>query len=260
MTRKVASDGRKDDDPEGMRKVRPARAVDIPKPFGLGTYLVSVREYGSFIREAHRQVEAGCHIQFEGVWIRDERKDWQHPGFVQSETDPVVCVSWEDAQDYIVWLNTKARTFSLDNVPDPYRLPTWEEIEYATRAGTTTVYYWGDAAWHDRANYGRSQCLPCGPVREGADRWLFTSPVGSFPSNPWGLYDMAGNVWQWVDSCRVDPKAIPPRLCRVEVLHGGSWLTNPEYLETGASGTAAPKHRNNTIGFRIARTLKAPRP
>jgi formylglycine-generating enzyme required for sulfatase activity len=256
MTRKVAGDGRKDDDPEGMRKTRPEREVDIPVPFGLGIYPLSLHEYRIFSRETRRHVERGCHIQYQGVWVIDETKNWQNPGFAQTEADPVVCVSWNDALDYIRWLNGTAHTSSYDDAPNPYRLPTWEEIEYATRAGTTTLYYWGDTPRRDQANYGKTKCLPCGPMQKGADRWSYTSPVGSFPPNSWGLYDMAGNVWQWVDSCRSDPNAMPPRKCRVQVLHGGSWLTNPEYLQPGDAGSAAPQHRNNAIGFRVARTLR----
>jgi formylglycine-generating enzyme required for sulfatase activity len=132
-----------------------------------------------------------------------------------------------------------------------YRLPTWEELEYATRAGTTTLYYWGDEPRRDRANYGTDRCLPCAPRTEGEDRWLYTSPVGSFPPNPWGLFDMAGNVWQWAYRC-------PLGRCRIEGLHGGSWLTNPEYLQTGEYSTANMEHRNYHIGFRVARNLNEP--
>ena len=260
MTRKVASDGRKDDDPEGMRKTRPERQVDIPVPFALGTNPVTRREYGSFVRETHRVSDGGCHIQYHGVWILDPTKGWQHPGFSQTEQDPVVCVSWNDAQDYVRWLNEKAHVSSYDTAPDPYRFPTGEEIEYATRADTTTPYYWGDTPRRDAANYGKENCLPCGPTKEGSDHWLFTSPVGSFPANPWGLYDMAGNVWQWAQSCRSDPKASPPKECHYQILHGGSWLTNSEYLQSGERSSTTVEHRNNEIGFRVARTLSTSQP
>ena len=260
MTRKAAVDGRKDDDPEGMRKSHPERAVDIPVSFGLGTYPVTRREYGIFVRETRRVVQRGCHTQYHGVWVPDATKDWRLPGFAQTEEDPVVCVSWNDALDYVRWLNEKARAARYDNAPEPYRLPTWEEIEYATRAGTATLYYWGDTPRRDLANYGQANCLPCGPMREGADRWLYTSPVGSFPANPWGLYDIAGNVWEWAEYCRADPKTSPPRECHYQIVHGGSWLTNPGYLQTGERGYANVQHRNSQIGFRIARTLSASTP
>lgn len=260
MTRKPANDGRKDDDPAGIRKTFPERAVDIPAAFGLGTYPVTRREYGIFVTETHRPIEGGCHVQYHGVWVPDTTKDWRHPGFAQTEEDPVVCVSWFDALDYVRWLNERLRATRYDDSPKPYRLPTWEEIEYTTRAGTTTLYYWGDTPRRNQANYGQATCLPCGPMREGADRWLYTSPVGSFPANPWGLYDMAGNVWQWVEYCRADPNVVPPRVCRWEILHGGSWLTNPEYLQSGERGSASLQHKNNEIGFRVARTLSASHP
>lgn len=260
MTRKGAGDGRKDDDPEGIRKTRPERAVDIPVPFGLGTYPVTRHEYGVFVRETRRPLGGGCHTQYRGVWVPDPTKDWQYPGFNQTEEDPVVCVSWYDALDYIRWLNEKVRAARYDDAPNPYRLPTWEEMEYATRAGTATIYYWGDIPRRDQANYGQTKCFPCGPMREGADRWLYTSPVGSFPANPWGLYDMAGNVWEWAEYCRADPHVVPPRVCRVQILHGGSWLTNPEYLQIGERSSAAMQHKNNGIGFRVARTLSASHP
>ncbi len=256
MARKAASDGRKDDDPEGILKIHPEREVDIPLQFGLGTYPVTRREYRAFVRETHRPVERGCHIQSQGVWVPDATKEWEHPGFSQTEDDPVVCVSWNDAQDYIRWLNKKVRASPYDNTPDPYRLPTWEEIEYATRAGTTTLYYWGDVPRRENANYGRTRCLPCGPMREGGDRWLYTSPVGSFPSNPWGLHDMAGNVWQWFEGCRIDSQSEATRQCRYQLLHGGSWLTNPEYLQTGERSYALLPYKSYEIGFRVARTLR----
>jgi formylglycine-generating enzyme required for sulfatase activity len=260
MTRKAAADGRKDDDPEGMRSVHPARSVDIPAPFALGTYPVTRREYGSFVAETHRPVHRGCHIQYGGVWVPNAGDNWEHPGFVQTQDDPVVCVSWLDAQDYVRWLNEKVRALSYDKTPNPYRLPTWEEMEYATRAGTATLYYWGNTPRRDAANYGKATCFPCGPMQEGADRWLYTSPVGSFPASPWGLYDMAGNVWEWAEACRADPRATPPTECHWQMLHGGSWLTNPEYLQTGERSWAVVQHKNNAIGFRVARTMTASRP
>lgn len=259
VTRKVAGDGRKDDDPEGLRKVRPEKEVDMPSAFGLGTYPVTRREYEAFVRDTRRTEWKGCYVQFQGVWVWDEANDWRHPGFAQTDLDPVVCVTRNDALDYVRWLNEKPRTPSTyDDAANPYRLPGWTEIEYATRAGTTTLYYWGDTARRDRANYGKANCLPCGPMKEGADRWLYTSPVGSFPPNPWGLYDMAGNVWQWVQVCR--PKPGGSGSCVAEVLHGGSWLTHPEYLKTGEYSSADPRHANNQIGFRVARSLSASHP
>jgi formylglycine-generating enzyme required for sulfatase activity len=256
MTRKRARDGRKDDDPEGVAKTKPARDVTIEKAFAIGIYPVTRKEFSAFVRETHRAPEKGCHVQMGGVWVLDETKDWRNPGFAQTAGDPVTCVSWTDAQAYIQWLNGKVDD-SVHDAADsgPYRAPSWEEIEYATGAGRTTPYYWGERPEHDKANYGADQCWPCRPKKQGADRWLYTSPVGAFPPNAFGLYDMAGNVWQWARRCRPDPKDSLTGACRSQVLHGGSWLTNPEYLLTGEYSFADARHRNNEIGFRVAKTL-----
>jgi formylglycine-generating enzyme required for sulfatase activity len=256
MTRKRASDGRKDDDPEALPKSRPAREVEISHPFAIGVYPVTRQEFGIFAQETRRTVEKGCHVQKEGVWVFDQRKDWRHPGFAQTARDPVTCVNWNDAQEYVRWLNGKLHAAAQENdSAGTYRLPTWEEIEYAAGGGIKTAYYWGAQAQRDKANYGSEKCLPCRPEKQGADRWLYTSPVGSFPPNPFGLYDLAGNVWQWAEKCRADPNATPPIKCQAEILHGGSWLTNPEYLRTGEYTYADIRHRNNQTGFRVARTL-----
>ena len=256
MTRKSATDGRRDDDPEGTPKTRPAREVTIGSAFAIGVYPVTVQEFDVFVRDTHRPVEQGCYVQNEGTWVFDASKDWSHPGFTQSPRHPVTCVSWNDAQDYVQWLNGKSQESASKSAGmGRYRLPTWEEIEYAAAAGTTTSYYWGDQPQRDKANYGRDRCLPCGPYAQGADRWLYTSPVGSFPPNAFGLYDMAGNVWQWAQRCQPDPGSMPPKVCRSQVLHGGSWLSNPEYLRTGEYSLADVRHRNYHIGFRVLRTL-----
>jgi formylglycine-generating enzyme required for sulfatase activity len=256
MTRKKARDGRRDDDPEGWPKTKPAREVTIEHSFALGIYPVTRHEFEIYTRNAGRTFEKGCGVQMEGVWILDETKDWDHPGFSQTPRDPVTCVNWSDAQDYVRWLNAQLdKSAQAALTKGSYRLPTWEEIEYAAGAGITSPYYWGERAEHDRANYGADECLPCRPRRDGADRWFYTSPVGSFPPNAWGLYDMAGNVWQWAQSCRPDPNATPPKTCRTQILHGGSWLTSPENLMTGAYSTAVSGFRSNHIGFRVAMTL-----
>ena len=257
MTRKSASDGRRDDDPEGARKRRPAREVDIVNAFAMSIYPVTRLQFGVFVHETHWTVKRkGCHVQRQGVWVFDERRAGGIPGFAQTARDPVTCVSWGDAQAYLQWLNAKRRDSALGGAnAEAYRLPAWEEIEYAASGGTTTLYYWGSQPRRDKANYGAEQCLPCGPKKEGADRWDYTSPVGSFPPNAFGLYDMAGNVWQWAERCSPDPNTAVAKDCRTEVLHGGSWLTNPEYLRTGEYNYADTRHRNYHIGFRVVRTL-----
>jgi formylglycine-generating enzyme required for sulfatase activity len=161
-------------------------------------------------------------------------------------TKPVINVDWDDAQNYVAWLS--------EMTGKTYRLLSEAEWEYAARAGTTTAYYWGDAI--GKAN---ALCLDCGSRSDSQ-----TAPVGSFPPNAFGLYDMAGNVWQWVQDCYhgdynrapADGSAWISGDCSHRGLRGGSWNSSSPYLRSAArvSGTAAVD-RVNAAGFRVARTL-----
>lgn len=265
MARKSASDGRSDDDPEGLPKSAPARQVSIDAPFALGIYLVTREEFASFVHATGRAAEAGCYLWKTSVWVEDRKRSWRDPGFQQSAHDPVVCVNRDDAQAYVRWLNDKlSGTPSHPRTPGLYRLPTWEEAEYAAAGGTATAYYWGSEPRRDRANYGGDDCFPCRPAQGDSDRWMYTSPVGAFAPNPYGLYDMAGNAWQWTQNCvRRSPSSLrwdaldPGEHCTFAAIHGGSWLTDPRYLRVGEYALVEPINRNQTIGFRVARTFQA---
>ena len=168
---------------------------------------------------------------------------------------PVENVSWEDAQRLIEKLNAKTG--------QRYRLPSEAEWEYAARAGTLTAYWWGPLASHEYANYGKDQC--CDGVAEGRDQWENLAPVGQFAPNAFGLHDMHGNVWEWVQDC-YDDKAYGGKApsdggpyevvgCSSRVLRGGSWYIYPQYLRSAYRNWNAPGLRNNNIGFRLARML-----
>ena len=137
---------------------------------------------------------------------------------------PVIHVSWEDATAYADWL--------FDETGEQYRLPSESEWEYAARAGATTRYSWGQDLGRNRAN-----CRGCGS-RWDRDR---TAPAGSFAANAWGLHDMHGNVWEWVEDCWHENYARAPRdgsawtgggNCGRRVLRGGSWGDDPRYLRS----------------------------
>ena len=154
---------------------------------------------------------------------------------------PVIHVSWDEAKAYVAWLGAETG--------QAYRLLSEAEWEYACRAGTTTQYWWGDEITPKNANYGRNVGK--------------TSEVGTYPVNPFGLYDMHGNVWEWVEDCWNDSyKGAPDdgsawtsSDCRRRVLRGGSWSSPPEVLRS------AHRYWNNRVkpeykaGFRVARTL-----
>src|ERR1700683_2887633 len=119
----------------------PQHAVAVPA-FAMGKYDVTRGEYAAFVRETGYPAGDGCGAGIDG-WNKQPRVSWQKPGFTQSDRDPVVCVSWQDAQAYVAWLNHKVRRMSAAG-DGPYRLPSEAEWEYAARAGTTTKFWWGD--------------------------------------------------------------------------------------------------------------------
>src|SRR5690606_20838160 len=137
----------------------------------------------------------------------------------------------------------------------PYRLRTEGEGKYAARAGTTTTYYWGDGPGKGNAN-----------CDGGGSEWdnLQTSPVGSFPPNPFGLYDMAGNVLQWVEDCfygtydgaPTDGSAWTKGPCEARVMRGGSWFNSTYYLRSSQRYIVSPHIRANNAGFRVAKSLE----
>jgi len=257
MAAKLATDGRPGGEqwPGERGSIGTDHTVQIRR-FAFGLHDVTRTEYALFVRESHYRPAPGCYIWRLETWIEDKTKSWREPGFRQSPSDPVVCVNRNDAQAYTAWLNRQsapANQGGRDEV-GPYRLPTWEEMEYAAAGRSTTNYYWGDAPDHSHANYGDRHCVPCTPVREGRDQWVYTSPVGAFPPNAFGLYDMAGDVWQWTDTCWPEVKR---RVCWLAAAHGGSWLDNPEYLRTASFRLLEPSNRNTTTGFRVARRAPA---
>jgi formylglycine-generating enzyme required for sulfatase activity len=159
---------------------------------------------------------------------------------------PVINVSWEDASQYAEWLSRETGR--------RYRLPSEAEWEYAARAGTTTAYSWGEAIGQNRAN-----CRGCGSAWDGRQ----AAPVRSFGANPWGLYDLHGNVWEWVQDCYsesyawapTDGSAVQSGDCGFRVLRGGSWNYFPAWLRSADRGSFHSADRRADGGFRLARTL-----
>jgi formylglycine-generating enzyme required for sulfatase activity len=165
---------------------------------------------------------------------------------------------WDDAKAYAAWLSRMTGK--------TYRLLTEAEWEYAARAGTKTTYYWGNEIGKNNAS-----CDGCGSQWDGKQ----TAPIGSFKPNAFGLYDMAGNVWQWVEDCYhgsnvhesvefyfegydgapVDGSAWTTGNCHNRVGRGGSWGTNPQRLRAAYRDKLATVRRYDDLGFRVARTL-----
>ena len=206
---------------------RPMHVVTV-SPFRMGKHEVTFSQWDACV------ADGGCggYCPDDNGWGRGNR--------------PVIWVSWDDVQEFIVWLN--ARTGG------GYRLPTESEWEYAARAGSESKYSWGDEIGVNRAN-----CRGCGSVWDGKR----TAPVGSFPANAWGLHDMHGNVWEWVEDCRNDGYGGAPDdgnawlsgdgECDQRVIRGGSWFDKPGDLRSSARYWNSHSVRCGNMGFRLAR-------
>lgn len=226
--------------------------VEIENAFAIMPHEVTRGAFRIYLQETGTPVPQGCAVHAEdraGYWATDRDANFEAPGFEQSDDHPVVCVSLEDAKAYADWLSAKTG--------ETYRLPNSEEWEYAARAGTQTAYFWGagagDACSH--ANGGdvalTDATVPDWIVNICTDGSAFTTPVGSFTPNGADLYDMSGNVWEWVSDCEAEHEG----RCRGYGLRGGSWASSPDQLRSAKRHSAPGTARYNTVGFRLIREL-----
>ncbi len=215
---------------EGRDDEGPQRKVTIASPFLVSKFEVTFAEWDACYDAG------GCSFQpSDQGWGRGKR--------------PVINVAWNDIQQYIKWLSTKTGM--------PYRLLTEAEWEYAARAGTTTRFSWGDAIGKGNAN-----CDGCGSQWDDKQ----TAPVGSFQANAFGLHDMHGNVWEWVQDCDGkytdapnDGSAAPQTDNCSRVLRGGSWGNVTGFMRAANRSRLVPDFRDIGIGFRVARVLSPAR-
>jgi formylglycine-generating enzyme required for sulfatase activity len=228
--------------------------------FLLSKYLVTRAEFSSFLEAAaYKMGGSNCVEQeFKSGEGANNDGNWRHPGFLQSDRDPVVCIGWNDAQAYVEWLSLKTRHH--------YRLMTEAEYEYAARAGSTTARYWGEIPDQacDYANVAdlSFRGISATSVHNCDDHSEYTAPVGSYKPNGFDLYDMLGNVWEWTQDCYhdnyngapIDGSAWTSGDCQKRVIRGGSWNSPPTFVRVSArSGDGLLAVRSNVIGFRLAR-------
>ena len=173
-----------------------------------------------------------------------------NPSNIKGNQYPVEQVSWNDIQRYIHILNSKTGK--------NYRLPTETEWEYAARGSSRRAYPWGNIISHKQANYGKDNC--CGGLVKDRDRWKYTSPVGRFSANGYGLFDTVGNVWEW--TCSIYSKnynsnvknCASKEVDGMRVIRGGSWDSGPARVRSAGRSWFNPISRGSNIGFRLART------
>jgi len=256
---------------------QPSHEVHV-RSFAAGKYDVSLAEWRAFARATTRPTGLGCQWTGKEGAEAEKLASWKNLGFSQTKRDPVVCVTWQDAKDYARWLSRKTGKH--------YRLLTEAEWEYASRAGSNAAYPWKAGTSHEFANHGAEEC--CGGLANGRDKWVKTSPGGAFPANAFGLYDMNGNVMQWVEDCFAPTYSNTPRdgsanvksvplnttgdlkdingtmTCDYRVLRGGDWAQQARWIRSAARSFAPPpgpgprlkNYRSGGVGFRVARDLR----
>ena len=206
-------------------KIRGHSSITTPsKAFFLGRYEVTFAEYEQFVNATHHQ------LPNDSGWGRDNR--------------PVMNVSWNDAIAYTQWLS--------EQTGQNYRLPSAEEWRFAASSGTETAYWWGNNIARGHAN-----CNGCGSQWDNTR----TAPVGSFKPNFFGLYDTAGNVWEWVQDCSNPTRTYSEKTnarieqCTERVFLGGAWNSKASALVISKQNGDGPELRYRYVGFRVARDI-----
>ncbi len=231
--------------PEDKGRESPQHTVNISKPFAVGRFSITVGEYFACVKDK------GC-----------RSPEWDEPGIYNAITGtvddykklgealkgdhyPIVGISWDDARTYAKWLSEKTGK--------QYRLLSEAEREYVTRAGSLTPYWWGETITSGKANYGAQHAKLPGK----------TVPVQTFEPNAWGLYQVHGNVWEWVEDCwkdnyqeaPTDGSAWTAGKCSSRVLRGGSWASPAKQLRAEFRLVNTKTYQSNNYGFRCAREL-----
>jgi formylglycine-generating enzyme required for sulfatase activity/predicted Ser/Thr protein kinase len=237
---------------------KPQHVVKIGYPLGVGVYEITVGEFREFANATHHK-SAGCQV-YDGTWQESSALNWNNVGYTQTATHPVACVSWRDAREYAAWLSNKTG--------QRYRLPSDSEWEYAARAGSAAPRPWNTnvaAACTDAnvADQTAARQYPGWKVHPCSDGYVYSSPVGSFQPNEFGLYDMLGNVFEWVEDCwhpdyhgaPADGSAWLSGDCSQRDMRGGSWFTAPSLVSASARNRFEDTYRSNSVGFRLVREI-----
>jgi formylglycine-generating enzyme required for sulfatase activity len=236
--------------------------VTISKPFYMGVYEVTRGQFATFVNDTGWKTDAeqdGWTYSWEGNKAHQvDGAGWRNPGFAQTDMHPVVCVSWGDAAAFCQWLSRKTGK--------AVRLPTEAEWDYACRAGTRTVYQWGDnpddgKGWCNAADQTAKRQFPDWTVFNWEDGFVFTAPVGQFRPNSWGLYDMHGNVSEWCadwlgdypGGAVKDPTG--PASSQDRVFRGGACGDIPSVCRSGAREGYNPGSSFAFCGFRVVVSL-----
>ncbi len=252
------------------RNERPQGRVAIAYRFAVARYEVTLAEFARFAQETRLPPTTDC-LSWDRANVRWGRfpgeRSWRNPGFEQTDSHPVVCINWPEANAFAAWMRQRTGK--------PYRLLTDAEWEYVVRAGTTTRRWFGDGRERVCEYANVSDATKASELGQKADPaqvfgcrdgYVFTAPVGRFKPNPWGLHDLFGNAWEWTEDCfarsyegaPADGSARQPasgQVCAERVMRGGAWHADPFYIRAAKHDFAPPLLRSARMGMRLARTL-----
>ena len=239
----------------------PPRQVTFAKPFALGKVDITYGQFAAFAHTVGFEPRPGCLTVVGNNWVPSPRASWENPGYPQVENDPVVCMNLLEVTAYLRWLGNMTGK--------EYRLPSEAEWEYAERAGTTTAFYWGNdpkgaCAYENVGDeshaqkYGITSPIPCN------DGFPDIAPVGSFKPNPFGLYDMAGNIFVLTADCwnenydgaPTDGSAWKTGQCGRHVVRKAAYGNPHAWMFRSANRDAdGDLVKRNRFGFRVALSL-----
>lgn len=252
--------GAPESEPLSRQSERPQHRVVIDRQIAVGRYEVTLDEFRRFVTATNRVMDSGCYADFGTGNGANEKANWLNTGFVQAGTQPVACVSREDAKAYASWLSGQTG--------ETYRLLSEAEWEYAARAGSATTHFFGSdpnegCGFMNGADAAALRTFPTWVItRPCDDRYANTAPVGSYRPNQFGLFDMLGNVSEIVEDCSTDSygpdhpsdgSAFTGDSCKFYVVRGGGAHSPSEYLRSAYRSRMYPDARASMIGFRLAR-------
>jgi formylglycine-generating enzyme required for sulfatase activity len=252
----MGAEGGEDGYPEG-----PVHQVRIGSSFAAGRTEVTQEQFAAFVVATRREMPGGCRIWDGTDWQHPADADWTNPGYgrVPFADEPVTCVTWQDARDYVAWL--------AKLTGKPYRLLSEAEWEYLARAGPVSDMPCKEANVYDQSG-ARQNKFDWEPL-DCDDGYGLVAPVGSFAANAFGLRDLLGNVWEWTADCYIAPYPATPAdgspvaqgmtetgECAFRSVRGGSWSTGPGWQRVTFRGRDPERARYAFFGIRVARDLR----
>ena len=247
----------------------PAVAVSFTRPFHVSRREITVAEFRRYVEASGAEPASGCRVWLGGQWVFERDRSWRDPGFAlpPQDAEPVVCVNWDDVRGYAEWLSKVSGK--------RYRLPSEAEWEYVARGGTSFPRFWGERDSHegavlslacDFANVYDSSAVDAyrfpWPNARCSDRVAALALVGQYKPNAFGVFDIIGNVREWVMDCYTASYAGRPEDarawtwqggCELKGVRGGSWASRPRDARAPARVAESTALRQSDLGFRIVR-------